>query len=484
MMLTVSACVIAKNEEENIVRCLQSVKEIVEEMIVVDTGSTDDTVEIAREMGAKIFHYTWQNDFAAARNFALDKVKGDWIIFLDADEYILPSKIKNVRPFVENIHASLNVQSITCRMDNLEGVDGQVRTSNPTVRIFRNLQSIRYEGRIHESIFNSGKPVQTIMDDKRLIVICHTGYTKKTITAKIQRYAAQMEEELANGVVRDLTYYYLSDAYWILGQYEQAIEFAWHALEHKVANNPLAYKPYVILIHSMVQLRKYSEETIRAICEQAAENFPHHAEVTMYQALYYRSIGHYQLSLGLFLKSVEKSGNDSLNSDFYKLPSMEYPRALINIAQMYTMMNRPAQALEYYVKTLQLDKRNKAAFDGLISLIRKQAPVDIIYFLNTLYDIKNEEDIGFLVSRLSRLKVRTVVDYYHKIWYEKYGHNEFVGMILLLNEKFEKAFEIFTVSFQKSGDYGAQLFAVLAALISSNPGWVTAKAGLNFFKKN
>ena len=84
-----SQCMIVKNEERNMEQALSWGKGIVWEQIVVDTGSTDGTVELAKKMGAKVFHFTWNNDFSAAKNYALSKAKGNWIAFLDADHIIL-----------------------------------------------------------------------------------------------------------------------------------------------------------------------------------------------------------------------------------------------------------------------------------------------------------------------------------------------------------------------------------------------------------
>ena len=82
-----SLAMIVKNESRCLARCLQSVKGIVDEMVVADTGSTDDTTKIAREFGAKISNFDWVDDFAAARNFAIAQTAGDWILVLDADEW-------------------------------------------------------------------------------------------------------------------------------------------------------------------------------------------------------------------------------------------------------------------------------------------------------------------------------------------------------------------------------------------------------------
>ena len=85
--IKISACYIVKNEERNLRTSLESLKDAVDEIIIVDTGSTDGTLDIAQNFGARIFHETWQDDFSTPRNVALDYAESDWIIFLDADEY-------------------------------------------------------------------------------------------------------------------------------------------------------------------------------------------------------------------------------------------------------------------------------------------------------------------------------------------------------------------------------------------------------------
>ena len=95
--MKISACVITKNEEKNIGKWLQEMSAIADEMIVVDTGSTDNTVNMAKRAGAKVYHFKWINDFAAAKNHAIEQATGDWILFLDADEYFSDETQHNVR---------------------------------------------------------------------------------------------------------------------------------------------------------------------------------------------------------------------------------------------------------------------------------------------------------------------------------------------------------------------------------------------------
>ncbi|MFM7370726.1 MAG: glycosyltransferase family 2 protein, partial [Sphaerospermopsis kisseleviana] len=95
--MKLSLCMIVKNEEAALPRCLESVQSLVDEIVVLDTGSTDKTPEIAQQFGAKLHYFQWCNDFSAARNEALKYVTGDWVLVLDADEVLAPEIAPQIR---------------------------------------------------------------------------------------------------------------------------------------------------------------------------------------------------------------------------------------------------------------------------------------------------------------------------------------------------------------------------------------------------
>lgn len=142
----ISLCMIVKDEEVFLDWCLRSAAPCVDEMVIVDTGSTDRTVQIAESHGATVLHFEWCDDFAAARNFALDHAKGDWVLSLDADEVLSPETPARIRALVEDP----GVAGYHLRFQNLY-------TSKKTlgvimVRLFRNLGGVRWVNRIHEQI--------------------------------------------------------------------------------------------------------------------------------------------------------------------------------------------------------------------------------------------------------------------------------------------------------------------------------------------
>src|SRR5436305_12332456 len=94
---SISACLIVRNEQDNLPRCLNSLRGVVDDLIVVDTGSTDGTVEIAEQFGARVFHFPWCDDFAAARNESLSHVESDWIMWIDADDELVQSQPRALR---------------------------------------------------------------------------------------------------------------------------------------------------------------------------------------------------------------------------------------------------------------------------------------------------------------------------------------------------------------------------------------------------
>jgi len=168
-MPSLSLCMIVKNEEKHLARCLSSVKNVVDEIIVVDTGSTDKTIFIAESFDSKIFHFDWVNDFSAARNFALSKCSGSWILYLDADEELNPNSIDELLSFKS--HASAGVYC-TVKSIGTSDVNGSVMRYT---RLFANLPGVEFVGKVHEQVVDSLKRNKIPLIDSEIEII-HHGY--------------------------------------------------------------------------------------------------------------------------------------------------------------------------------------------------------------------------------------------------------------------------------------------------------------------
>lgn len=219
---TVSLCMIVKDEEGSLAQCLQSVNDVVDEIVLVDTGSYDKTLEIAHSFKAKVFQHEWKEDFSDARNVSLKYATSDWILFLDADE-ILDQKSAQRLP--ELLHRTEHFGLFFC-IYNIKA-NGFVSGRHYTVRLFRNQEGVRFVGRIHEQIFPMGKLAYSGMS------IYHFGYDldPEKMKRKKERNAHILKQVLAKGREDPVLRYHLANTHLLLGEYEHAIEHATKGME-------------------------------------------------------------------------------------------------------------------------------------------------------------------------------------------------------------------------------------------------------------
>ena len=165
---SITCCMIAKNEQNLLAQCLGSIAGLVSEIILVDTGSEDNTISIADSFGAKIFHLPWMNDFAAARNFSLEQATGDWILVLDADEAIAETDHAQLQKLIKDRHSCYNfVQrhyTNEFELSSFKPACGEYGKweknylgylESSLVRLFPNRHGIKYRGRVHELVEHS-----------------------------------------------------------------------------------------------------------------------------------------------------------------------------------------------------------------------------------------------------------------------------------------------------------------------------------------
>jgi glycosyltransferase involved in cell wall biosynthesis/ADP-heptose:LPS heptosyltransferase/chemotaxis methyl-accepting protein methylase len=143
-----SVCVITKNEEKFLSQCLTSIRSLASQIVVVDTGSTDRTIEIAKQHGAEVYQFEWSDDFSAARNAALEHATGDWILFIDADEE-LSAEGK------ATLERELNDAAVIAWRLPMVDVDREAEGVSYVPRLFRNAPGLFYVGRVHEQVFSS-----------------------------------------------------------------------------------------------------------------------------------------------------------------------------------------------------------------------------------------------------------------------------------------------------------------------------------------
>jgi glycosyltransferase involved in cell wall biosynthesis len=249
---SLSLALIVKNEARCLARCLLSVQGVASEIVVVDTGSTDDTVRIARECQARVVDFAWVDDFATARNFALAQATGDWILVLDADEHASPALAAEIPGFIAARPAIGRLKIVSDFRRNNQTLRSQSFVS----RLFP--RGAHFEGRIHEQLI-SPLPRLDLQGE-----LWHDGYLEASKSARNVRL---LERELERSTENVYLRYQLALEYASLNQTEKALPCLQRAYAGLRTDEPFAPNLVVAYLYALREL-KHFEEGLRVI-EQA-----------------------------------------------------------------------------------------------------------------------------------------------------------------------------------------------------------------------
>jgi tetratricopeptide (TPR) repeat protein len=264
--VSISACLIVKNEAKNLDRCLRSLKGVVSEIVVVDTGSTDQTIKIAQKHDAKIGSFAWIDDFSAARNHALTLATGDWILLIDADEELASES----RPYLKDAVIRPHFGGFNAEIVNFTGEHGEdSKYLHQAVRLFRRLPEIAFSGRIHEQITpaleEAGLPWANLPGFR----ILHYGYRPSVMAErnKLTRTIAALEREVREHANDPFNWFNLANAY-VVGEKWPEAE---HAARMCARNAPSSYEygalNYQFLTTALANQAKFVD-ALRA-CDEA-----------------------------------------------------------------------------------------------------------------------------------------------------------------------------------------------------------------------
>ena len=289
-----AAVTIAKNESGEISGWLDACRQFSCCQIVADTGSTDNTRELAEGNGASVVEIPWTGDFAAARNEALDAVakhpaaKGcQWIAMLDADEHITPASVEKLKQIIQSYTEGSDTapEAISITIINIDADDKYIKNREiqrfTAVRIFRNIPQLRYEGNIHEQLYfididNSGN---TIKRNPRTVIhpeieVIHTGYSSNRVKEKILRNLELLQQDIDLHGEGPRHYRYLADCYHGLEDYKSALHYAELAIASPLSAGSSDTDMYSIRLICMRKLHRPLPEQIDAAIE-ATDRFPH-----------------------------------------------------------------------------------------------------------------------------------------------------------------------------------------------------------------
>ncbi|MDB5043517.1 MAG: hypothetical protein JWN27_4243 [Candidatus Eremiobacteraeota bacterium] len=344
----ISLCMIVKNEERFLAECLESVRGVVDEICLVDTGSTDRTIEIARKFGAVVIDRPWRDDFSWARNESLNLATRRWTLVLDADEEVAPESLALLRALRET-PADLTAVYLQIRnlVDDESGMGSTMSHILP--RIFPTTPRIRYRNVIHENVVLDGNThLPAIVSP---ILVLHKGYTKAVLDGrgKNDRNKPLLERAIREASGDAFSWFNFGVSAIVAGDIDAGID----ALERMFAMDGPARAfyamGYVMLATAYGEGRHDLEKGI-ALLDEGLEGSPGHPNILFTKGYFLSLLDRYDEAREWYEKAIASRGDARL----YFLVDDEIAiwKAPLNIAATYAKQGRDADALLWYERAL------------------------------------------------------------------------------------------------------------------------------------
>jgi len=340
--LQLSLSMIVRNEAQRLERCLASVAGFVDEMVVVDTGSSDDTVAIAERCGARVHHLSWPGDFAPARNQALQWVRGAWVLVLDADEQLLPGAIPLLRQLMARPEALL------INLLRLEQGARQAPYSSVS-RLFRRHPAIHWSRPYHSMVDDSVAALLQTDPHWRVLdcpepALLHSGYQPELLAGsdKAARLRAAMEAELARQPGDPYACAKLGGLEWSEGRSERAIALLEQGLAHCRAQQ--VAERYELLLH-LALARTATDPALAADLYRQALGLPLDPRITVAA----------QLNLGVLLLQQGQLAEAAQRAEAATAAAPELANAWVQRGLVARQRGDLAGALAAYRQAITLD---------------------------------------------------------------------------------------------------------------------------------
>ena len=342
--LTLSLAMIVKDEEEMLPKCLAAVKDAVDELIVVDTGSTDRTVEIAESFGAKVLHHEWTGDFSAARNVSFDAATGDWVMYLDADEVLVTEDVERLRALSQRTWREAFYLVETNFTGDL--ADGDALTHN-ALRVFRNRDEYRFDGILHEQIANKLPAFNPERLEATSVRIEHYGYlaTVRDAKEKSRRNIELLEQQVKDGQTGPFLHFNLGSEYAAAMDNEGALKHlatSWDLLQQEGFSG---YGFVPSLTGRLVRAYRVNGlfDEARKHADAGLEMFPGFTDLVFEAAHAYVAEGNLNDAARLFERCLEMGDAPSKYSSTVGCGTF---LPMVGLADIHRIHGRPDQAVE------------------------------------------------------------------------------------------------------------------------------------------
>lgn len=355
-----SLAMIVKDEAFFLPACLESVRSVVDEMVVVDTGSTDNTVAIAESFGARVLHVPWTDDFSAARNAALAAVRTPWTLILDADEELVADDIPLLTRAIQEPFADAYNIRIVSVMDRAEDI-----SESWVTRIVRAHPALRFRGEIHEQLY------QSVVDAKmRLgqlnVRFTHKGYLQSVVQnrQKTDRNRRLLERKLAAHPQDGYMQWQLAQTYFGEGRYDQSADAAKRALKAMDVTAPLWVLVQTTLAKAMLEAG-HPKKAVR-ILQEGQLAHPRYTDFHYLEGIIHLRTSQWDKAIAAFQRCLEIGEAEGFLMTDTGVGGF---KALYRLAQALTRRGDTKPAVAHLLLAIRQQPHYRSAWRELMNLL-------------------------------------------------------------------------------------------------------------------
>lgn len=371
--IQLSACLIVRDNEQTIRPCLESLVPWMDEIIVVDTGSRDTTPQIAEELGARVFHWAWQDDFAAARNQSLLHARGEWIFWMDSDDTLPHECGRKLRELALGSHPD-NMLGYVIQVHCPGGEYGSEVTAVDHVKLIRNRSDLNFEFRIHEQVIPSIRRANGDVGWTDLYVV-HSGSdrTPQGQARKLERDFRLLHLEFQDRPDHPFVLFNLGMTHADCGQHTDAIGYLKRCIEVSEPEESHLRKAYALLVSSLQQSEQF-HDAMRS-CNAGLERFPRDKELLFRRAMLHHELGDLLQSA----RDYERVLSEEVDRHFTSVDQgLAGFKTRHNLAIVYEQLGRNDEA-ERQWRTINEEKPDYSpAWRGLGQLLLKRSDSESI----------------------------------------------------------------------------------------------------------
>jgi glycosyltransferase involved in cell wall biosynthesis len=393
MML--SLCMVTMNDEKYLLSCLQNIKETVDEVIIVDVGSSDHTVEIAKQAGANVYEMEWNKSYSEAKNVCLNKAKGRWVLFLQANETITVQQQKEIPTLLRNP----NVEGYLMYVDHHLEQNYLISSPVQSLRLIRNRKEYRFQYRAFERIQEG--VLMNVLDAGIRIIQQHRGMPSD------EKYSPSLllQIDLKENVKDRYLQYMVGIELLNKQRYEESKKYFQNALDY--INTGYLFTPHLYKCLSWVHLFLGEHNEALNILEDGINLFPFYTDLAVLRAEIWKQKHQYKEAISDLCKSIKISEQ---HQSIVPKPEIHLSIILEMLGELHEQIFNDEQALVYYLKSYQISDNNPELLRKIGGLSLQLGAIEVIENLQKeAMEQNNVEHLMIVVESLFQSREYTKV---------------------------------------------------------------------------